>query len=96
VGENVVAANGGHPGRRGHISGQNAHSGGFAGPIGTEKAEDFAFANVEAYIANGNPLTVIFSQILNLDHKKDLITLNRNSWQLADKCTESKFETIKL
>jgi hypothetical protein len=55
-------------------AGQHAQCGCFAGTIGTQKAEYFAFLNAEGYLIHGTEIFIVFGQMLDLDHNTPLIT----------------------
>src|SRR5206468_10979427 len=51
-----------------HEAGQNAHGGGFARTVGSQKSHDFTPANLEIQIPDGRLTSVTFRQIFDLNH----------------------------
>jgi hypothetical protein len=63
IGGDVETSDAGDAGRGGHKSGEDAHGGGFAGAIGAEKAEDFAFVHGEGNVIDGGLIAVGLGEI---------------------------------
>lgn len=67
-GGEVVTGDAEGAGAGGNDAGEAAERGGFAGAVGADEAEDFAWANEEGQLADGSEAAVAFGEGLDLDH----------------------------
>src|SRR5580704_9725382 len=66
--ENILAANGRLAGSCRKESGQDAHGGGFPGPVWTEEPNYLTFIHLKRNISHCRVFTVIFGQVFDYDH----------------------------
>src|ERR1019366_9225055 len=55
-------------GGRGEVAGEDAHGGAFTGAVGPEKADDLPGLDVEADVADGGVIAIVFGQFAYVDH----------------------------
>ena len=68
VGENVMAGDAGGAAAGREVAGEHAHGGGFAGAVGSEKADDFAFSDAEGNVVHGGAADESFREVADFDH----------------------------
>ena len=69
----------------GDEAGDDLHEGGFAGAVGAEEADDFAFFGGEADVVEGALLAVVFGDLLNFEH-----ILNWKSDNMGNDCRRGR------
>src|SRR5579863_206900 len=91
IGEDVEAVDEHGAGSRRHKAGDDAHRGGFAGAVGSEKAQNLAAFGAKGDPFDGEEIAVGLAQVLDVDHRRaarwrlSLITLVNHSYQLRGK-----------